>query len=80
MKVAETFFDSPSAAVLACSTNFPDGLCGGPLAYALGAPLLLVNVNKEATPAAYVSANMIKTGFVMGGEAVVSEVSVKAVF
>ncbi len=84
--VAERFFNedfdmqTPETVFLANGGNFPDGLCGGPLAHAYGAPLLLVYPREEAAAAGYVKANGIAGGAVMGGTAVVSEASVAAVF
>ena len=78
--VAKSYFNAPDTALLAYSRNFPDGLCGGPLAYAMKAPLLLVNTNQESAAADYVAENAIKTGYIMGGSAAVSDESVQAVF
>lgn len=80
VEVAKRYFASPSTVFLAYSKNFPDGLCGGPLAYAMGAPLLLVCSGKEAAAAAYVSAYGIKTGHVMGGTGVIDDNVVAKVF
>lgn len=80
MKVAMTYFDSPDFVLLTYSRNFPDGLCGGPLAHAMGAPLLLIDAGKEAYAAAYVKENGIKNGAILGGTAVVSEASGRVVF
>ncbi len=41
--IAKRFFEEPTNVALAYGLNFPDGLCGGPLAYRNNAPLLLVN-------------------------------------
>ena len=78
--VAQSYFQSPDTVLLAYSRNFPDGLCGGPLAFAMQAPLLLVNVNQEAAAAGYVAENGVGTGYIMGGTAAVSNQSVRAVF
>ncbi|MBQ1341951.1 MAG: cell wall-binding repeat-containing protein, partial [Erysipelotrichaceae bacterium] len=47
MLIAYHLFEQPSSAVLAYGRNFPDGLSGGSLAYALQGPLLLVENNKS---------------------------------
>ena len=78
--VAQSYFQNPDTVLLAYSRNFPDGLCGGPLAFAMQAPLLLVNVNQEAAAAGYVAENGVGTGYIMGGTAAVSNQSVRAVF
>ena len=78
--VAQRYVKNPATVLIAYSRNFPDGLCGGPLAYAMKAPLLLINSKKEADAAAYVSANGIARGIVLGGTAAVTEASVTAIF
>lgn len=78
--VAERYFENPDRIVLAYSRNFPDGLCGGPLAYALGAPLILTNAGQEGAAAEYVAENGITKGVILGGTAAISENSAKIVF
>ena len=78
--VAERYFTNPNAVFLAYSRGFPDGLCGGPLAYASGAPLILINNRTEQSARDYIRANHIHTGFVMGGTGVVSDASVAIAF
>ena len=45
--IAQKFFGSPKAAVMAYAENFPDGLSGGPLAYSRKAPLILASGQNE---------------------------------
>ena len=78
--VAERYFGTPEYALIAYSRNFPDGLCGGPLAHAMHAPLLLVNKNMEANAAAYVADKGIARGLVLGGALAVSDASVAVIF
>ena len=73
VKVAMRYFDSPAYALVAYSRNFPDGLCGGSLAHAMNAPLLLVNKKTESAAAAYVAELGIARGAILGGTAAVSE-------
>ncbi len=80
VEVAKKFFTAPDAVLLAYSRNFPDGLCGGPLAYAMKAPLLLVNVKQEAVATDYVNQNSIQTGYILGGTSVVSDDTARTVF
>jgi len=80
VKVAMRYFDSPAYALVAYSRNFPDGLCGGPLAHAMGAPLLLVNKKAESAAAAYVAEVGIARGAILGGTAAVSDASGRIVF
>lgn len=80
VKVAETYFTNPSKAVLAYGGNFPDGLCGGPLAYVMGGPLILTN-NKYASIAEnYTLTRDITFGVVLGGPSLISDKSVIQIF
>ena len=80
VKIAEKYFETPETVVVAYSRNFPDGLCGGPLAYAMNAPLLLTNAGAEDVAADYVNANGIHTGYVLGGTVAVSDETIRLVF
>ena len=80
VNVAKTFFKEPKAAVLAFGANFPDGLCGGSLAYAMGGPLLLAANGKTAQSKQFVSDNGIYNGVILGGPALISDSSVYQVF
>lgn len=78
--IAEKFFDAPDSAVLAYAGNFPDGLCGGALAAAMDAPLILTMDKFEAKAAEYVQANGVKNGVILGGEGLISLNTVLNVF
>ena len=80
--VADYFFKDrkPESAVLAYGRKFPDGLCGGPLAYFSGAPLLLTQSGKEAAADAYTDKYDIQKGYVLGGTTVVSDDTAFTVF
>ena len=78
--VAQHYFSQPDAVCIAYSRNFPDALSGGPLARAMGAPMLLVNSGTEKTAQSYISANEIPGGYILGGSAVLSDGLVCAVF
>ena len=78
--IAEKFFDAPKSAVLAYAWNFPDGLCGGPLAASMDAPLILTMGNYEAQATGYVRGNAIKNGIILGGETLIPEKSVNQIF
>lgn len=80
VKIAKAYIKNPDFVVVAYSRRTPDGLCGGPLAYKLGVPLLLVNAGQEAHAAAYIAEEGIAAGYVLGGEAVLSNETVKTVF
>ena len=78
--IAERFFENADTAIVASAQSFPDGLCGGPLAAAMNAPLLLTADGKTGEAAAYGAAKDIKSGIVLGGELRISEESVKEIF
>lgn len=80
VNVAKKFFDEPNAAVLAYGANFPDGLCGGSLANAMGGPLILAVNGKTDQAAAYARDNGTFTGVVLGGPTLISDANVKAIF
>jgi len=80
LNVAEEFYPEAAAVVVAYSRNFPDALCGGPLAYALKCPLLLVNKNSESYAADYVKDQSLTSGYVLGGTAALSNATVNKVF
>lgn len=80
--IADEFFKEAKSAVVACGSgqNYPDGLCGGALASALNAPLLLTK-NEDDQAAAYAKANGIHSGYVLGGsDKLVSDDAAKAIF
>lgn len=94
VKVAEMVYDdkAPTGAVIAYAQNFPDGLCGGPLAYQMDAPLILtgplmkngkpVDSEYKLTTAAkgYISKESISQGIVLGGTGALTDTSVLNVF
>ena len=80
IEVAAKYFEDPTFMVLAYSRNYPDGLCGGPLAYALNAPLVLTNAGAEAVAVEYAAANEISSGLILGGVNSVSDETAKKVF
>ena len=76
--VAQKFVQNPDDVVLAYARNFPDGLCGGPLAYALGAPLILTDNYDPSEADKYVDG--ISAGIVVGGSGLISDDSVRTIF
>ena len=76
--IARQYFTNPRAAVLAYAQGFPDGLCGGPLAIALGAPLILTSNESPWDADDYV--NGIYTGAVTGGSGRISDDTVRQIF
>ena len=80
VKIAETFFPGATNAVVAYAKNFPDGLCGGPLAICMGSPLILTNTGSEAMATAYANQAGIHAGVVLGGTGLISDSTVKKIF
>lgn len=80
---AEKFFSNPcSTVVLTYGLNYPDGLCGGPLAYAYGAPLLLLTnqSNTQEAPkeaARYLGADR---AVILGGPTLISDESARYIY
>ena len=80
LKIAEKFFPEAKSAVVAYSHNFPDGLCGGPLANQINSPLILTRDNDASAIAAFLKSKGISDGYVLGGTSVLSDSLVRKVF
>ena len=80
VEVAKTFCGDVDTAVVASGKNFPDGLCGGPLAAALNAPLVLTKDGGASAAAGYVAEKVIAGGFVLGGDGALTDATVVEVF
>ena len=78
--VAQKYFEDVDTAVLAYAWNYPDGLCGGSLAYSLKAPLILTMTKYEAKAVEYAKAAGITSGLVLGGDTLISDEAVRAIF
>ena len=78
--VAERYYPEVDTVFIACSRDFPDGLCGGPLAYTMGAPLILINAGQEAAARQFIQDHEIHTGFILGGTSVVADESIEIAF
>ncbi len=78
--IAETFMPNADTAVLAYSHNFPDGLCGGPIAYKLGAPIILTQTGKERQAADYTVQHHINTGIILGGSSLIDDDTAEEIF
>lgn len=72
--IAQRYFANPEAAVLAYGQGFPDGLCGGPLAIVMGAPLILTSNELPTAADAYVE------GITTGGTARITDDTVREIF
>ena len=73
VNIAKTFFDNPYMVVLAYGENFPDGLSAGPLAYSVGAPLILTKNGKQAPAVQYAAGTDIEFGLVLGGPGLIPD-------
>lgn len=80
IEIAIEFFPEAEMAVVAYSHEFPDGLCGGPLAHQLGAPLLLTRDQNGDDTAAYLNFKRINVGYVLGGPVRLTDALVRKVF
>ena len=78
--VANTFFIDVEEAVVASGKNFPDGLCGGPLAAAMNAPLILTADGKTDAAADYMAENAVASGFVLGGSGALADKAIVDIF
>ena len=80
--VAQTYFKNVKNAVITYGWNFPDGLCGSSLAYALHAPLLLTNSTESMYEftANYTKELQIQNGYVLGGSGLVSDEAAQSIF
>ena len=78
--IAKKYFATADFALIAYSKNYPDGLAGGVLANALGAPLLLTNTGNEKYASAYIEETGIESGYILGGTAVVTDATAKIIF
>ena len=80
VEIAKEFCEDVNTAVVASGKNFPDGLCGGPLAAALNAPLVLTKDGGAEAAAGYVADEKVTTGYVLGGEGALKNETVDTIF
>lgn len=78
--IAQTFFEGVEDAVLAYAWDFPDGLCGGPLACTMGAPLILTMTGYEDAAAAYIGEQGVANGTVLGGKGLISDGAIREIY
>ena len=71
--IAEKFFKDADTVLIASGDDFPDGLTGGVLANAKGAPVLLVNKNNTVEAAGFVDEYVIQTVTAIGGTKALSD-------
>ena len=77
--IARKFLPDAEAAVVAFAGDYPDGLCGGPLGYATGSPLILTKNGKTEAPD-YTATKDITSGYVLGGKSLISDGFAKQIF
>ena len=83
--VANKFFSKPATVLMTYGENFPDGLCGGPLAIKYNAPMLLVSKENTKFAAKYSAApagksdNAVSNSVTLGGETIMPNEMIKAV-
>ena len=82
LAIARDLCPAPESMVLAYSQDFPDGLCGGVLAYNMNAPLILTrsSTKMEELMAQYVDAYSVNRGVILGSSKLISDSSAKAMF
>jgi putative cell wall-binding protein len=78
--IAKKYFPEAEIALITYSKMYPDGLAGGVLANVLGAPLLLTKAGSESIANEYIEEIGIEAGYVLGGSAVMTDETAKAVF
>ena len=78
--VAGKFAPKSKSAILAYSNDFPDGICGGVLASALNAPLILTMDKNDILAKNYIMKESIQQGYVLGGTSRISDDTVKNIF
>ena len=78
--IAKRYFSDAEFAIIAYSKMYPDGLAGGVLANALLAPLLLTKAGSESIANNYITEAGIEAGYVLGGTAVMTDDTARAVF
>ena len=78
--LAERYFDDVDTVVLAFGEKFPDGLCGGPLAKYLGAPVILTNSKSKNYEIADEYVDGILNGYVLGGQNCINDAAAIDIF
>ena len=80
VRIAEKFFPEAKSGVLAYAWNYPDGLCGGALAAAMKAPLILTMDGYGGAAKDFVRKTGMSSGFVLGSRNLVSDKTVIDIF
>ena len=78
--VGKTYFKDAKEIFIATMDNYPDGLCGGPLAISAKGPIILVNGSVNATSANYAKTlNNLQRATVFGGDKAMPEATARKV-
>ena len=80
VKIAEEFLKDADTLVIAVGDNFPDGLCGGALAYQIGAPVILVKDGRADYAKKLVEKKHIEKGVVLGGTNALKDTLINEIF
>ena len=73
-KVAQKYYSNPKEIILTVDNNFPDGLCGGPLALVKNCPIFLIGDKESAykNTLNYCKTNNITNVTALGGETLIT--------
>lgn len=79
VNIAKTFFANPDCITIATGSNYPDGLTGGSLAYALDAPLILLDKGTNDAAREYFGLTGCTKVLTYGGTGSVPEATINAI-
>ena len=77
--VAERYFDNPPTIAVAYGLNYPDGLCGGPLAMTYHCPLILTVSNNFAAAKEYAKKIKATNTVTFGGPSLITDDALKGI-
>ena len=81
INIARSWFPYSNRVIIAYSHDFPDGLCGGPLAFKLdNVPLILTRDADAAMTAQYIKEKGYSMGYVLGGTSRLSDALIRKIF
>lgn len=78
--LAERYFSDVNTVVLAYAKDFPDGLCGGPLANFLNAPVILTTGDQADYDVADEFVTNVSYGYIMGGQLRINDDAARDIF
>ncbi len=77
--VAKKYFKNPGTLIIASGMNFPDGLCGGPIAMYYKSPLILTVKTDYSAAKAYALSIKATGAVTLGGKTVIPDSTVKGI-